>query len=210
MPSQIPIPIKVLLVEDQQLVLDALALLLTSSANQLLIEVVGKAVNGREAVPMAAELSPDFIVMDAAMPVISGPDSVYEIRRRNDQVKILMLSAHQSQQEIEASRQSGANGYALKHAGREALLVAIEDIFAGRCIFPDSPQEPTQQTVQLTRRERQVLKLLAEGYKNNDIAELLFISSRTVEKHRASLTQKLGVSSLYQLIEVARDTGLLQ
>ena len=74
MPSQLPIPIKVLLVEDQQLVLDALALLLTSSANQLLIEVVGKAVNGREAVTMAAALAPDLIVMDVAMPVMSGPD----------------------------------------------------------------------------------------------------------------------------------------
>ena len=128
MPSQIPTPIRALLVEDQQLVLDALALLLTSSANQLLIEVVGKAANGREAVSMASELRPDLVVMDVAMPVMSGPDAVYEIRRRNEQVKILMLSAHHAQQEIEHSRQSGANGYALKHAGREALLSAIESL----------------------------------------------------------------------------------
>ena len=209
MPSQIPTPIRALLVEDQQLVLDALALLLTSSANQLLIEVVGKAANGREAVSMASELRPDLVVMDVAMPVMSGPDAVYEIRRRNEQVKILMLSAHHAQQEIEHSRQSGANGYALKHAGREALLSAIESIFKGQGVFPDNLEE-TPQSVQLTRRERQVLKLLAEGYNNNGIAELLFISSRTVEKHRASLTKKLGVSSLHELIDAARDVGLLQ
>lgn len=209
MPSQIPTPIRALLVEDQQLVLDALALLLTSSANELLIEVVGKAANGREAVSMASELRPDLVVMDVAMPVMSGPDAVYEIRRRNERVKILMLSAHHSQQEIESSRQSGANGYALKHAGREALLSAIENIFNEQGMFPDNLEEAPQ-SVQLTRRERQVLKLLAEGYKNNGIAELLFISSRTVEKHRASLTKKLGVSSLHQLIDAARDAGLLQ
>ncbi len=210
MPSQIPTPIRALLVEDQQLVLDALALLLTSSANQLLIEVVGKASNGREAVSMASELRPDLIVMDVAMPVMSGPDAVYEIRRRNDKVKILMLSAHHSQQEIDTSRQSGADGYALKHGGREALLNDIESIFNHQGVFPDNSAEAPLPSVQLTRRERQVLKLLAEGYKNQGIAELLFISSRTVEKHRASLTKKLGVSSLHQLIDAARESGLLQ
>ncbi|MCP4879788.1 MAG: response regulator, partial [Gammaproteobacteria bacterium] len=98
-----PIPIRTLLVEDQQLVLDALDLLLTSATSSVRIEVVGKAVNGREAVTMASELMPDLIIMDVVMPLMSGPDAVYEIRRRNHNVKILMLSAHQSAQEIEAS-----------------------------------------------------------------------------------------------------------
>ncbi len=205
-----PIPIRTLLVEDQQLVLDALDLLLTSATSSVRIEVVGKAVNGREAVTMASELMPDLIIMDVVMPLMSGPDAVYEIRRRNHNVKILMLSAHQSAQEIEASRQSGANGYALKHGGKESLFCAIVAILDQQSVFPDSVDDQHKPPIELTRRERQVLKLLAEGYKNNDIADLLFISSRTVEKHRASLIQKLGVSSLHQLIEVARDTGLLQ
>lgn len=204
--------IKTLLVEDQQLVLDALTLLLTSAANDLPIEVVGTAVNGREAITAANDLLPDLIVMDVAMPVMSGTDAVYEIRRRHSSVKILMLSAHQSQHEVQAAKDSGANGYALKHAGREALVGAVRDILAGMEVFPDSPEKITEENVlvDLTRRERQVLKLLAEGYKNQEIAGLLFISSRTVEKHRASLIEKLGVSSLHDLIEVARQAGLLQ
>ena len=204
--------IKTLLVEDQQLVLDALTLLLTSAANDLPIEVVGTAVNGREAISAANELLPDLIVMDVAMPVMSGTDAVYEIRRRHSDVKILMLSAHQSQHEVQAAKDSGANGYALKHAGREALVGTVKDILAGAEVFPDSGEKVTEENVlvDLTRRERQVLKLLAEGYKNQEIAGLLFISSRTVEKHRASLIEKLGVSSLHDLIDVARQAGLLQ
>ena len=204
--------IRTLLVEDQQLVLDALTLLLTSAANDLPIEVVGTAVNGREAISAANSLQPDLIVMDVAMPVMSGTDAVYEIRRRHPEVNILMLSAHQSQHEVEAARDSGANGYALKHAGREALIGAVKNILAGVQVFPDMDNKPAQENalVDLTRRERQVLKLLAEGYKNQEIAGLLFISSRTVEKHRASLIEKLGVSSLHDLIDVARQAGLLQ
>lgn len=204
--------IRTLLVEDQQLVLDALTLLLTSAANDLPIEVVGTAVNGREAITAANELLPDLIVMDVAMPVLSGTDAVYEIRRRHNDVKILMLSAHQSQHEVQAAKDSGANGYALKHAGREALVGSVKDILAGTAVFPDSGEKVTEENalVDLTRRERQVLKLLAEGYKNQEIASLLFISSRTVEKHRASLIEKLGVSSLHDLIDVARQAGLLQ
>lgn len=204
--------VRTLLVEDQQLVLDALTLLLTSTANDLTIEVVGTAVNGREAIAAAKELQPDLIVMDVAMPVMSGTDAVYEIRRRQGDVKILMLSAHQSQHEIEAARASGANGYALKHAGREALIGAVKSILMGEPVYPDALEQTTDDNalVELTRRERQVLKLLAEGYKNQDIAGLLFISSRTVEKHRASLIEKLGVSSIHDLINVARQAGLLQ
>lgn len=204
--------IKTLLVEDQQLVLDALTMLLTSAANDLPIEVVGTAVNGREAITAANDLLPDLIVMDVAMPVMSGTDAVYEIRRRHSDVKILMLSAHQSQHEVQAAKDSGANGYALKHAGREALVGAVRDILGGMEVFPDSGEKQTEENVlvDLTRRERQVLKLLAEGYKNQEIAGLLFISSRTVEKHRASLIEKLGVSSLHDLIDVARQAGLLQ
>ena len=204
--------IRTLLVEDQQLVLDALTLLLTSAANDLPIEVVGTAVNGREAITAANELLPDLIVMDVAMPVLSGTDAVYEIRRRHSDVKILMLSAHQSQHEVQAAKDSGANGYALKHAGREALVGSVKDILAGTAVFPDCGEKVTEENVlvDLTRRERQVLKLLAEGYKNQEIASLLFISSRTVEKHRASLIEKLGVSSLHDLIDVARQAGLLQ
>jgi DNA-binding NarL/FixJ family response regulator len=204
--------IRTLLVEDQQLVLDALTLLLTSAANDLPIEVVGTAVNGREAISAANDLLPDLIVMDVAMPVLSGTDAVYEIRRRHGDVKILMLSAHQSQHEVQAAKDSGANGYALKHAGREALIGTVKDILSGTAVFPDSAEKVTEENVlvDLTRRERQVLKLLAEGYKNQEIAGLLFISSRTVEKHRASLIEKLGVSSLHDLIDVARQAGLLQ
>ena len=123
-----------------------------------------------------------------------------------------MLSAHQSQHEVQAAKDSGANGYALKHAGREALVGSVKDILAGMAVFPDSGEKVTEENalVDLTRRERQVLKLLAEGYKNQEIASLLFISSRTVEKHRASLIEKLGVSSLHDLIDVARQAGLLQ
>lgn len=204
--------IRTLLVEDQQLVLDALTLLLTSAANDLPIEVVGTAVNGREAISAANELQPDLIVMDVAMPVMNGTDAVYDIRRRHGDVKILMLSAHQANHEIEAARASGANGYALKHAGREALIGAVKSILQGNAVYPDTQQQVTEENalVELTRRERQVLKLLAEGYKNQEIAALLFISSRTVEKHRASMIEKLGVSSLHDLIDVARQAGLLQ
>jgi DNA-binding NarL/FixJ family response regulator len=182
------------------------------------IDVVGEAANGQEAVNLAQKTSPDIVVMDVRMPVLSGIEATRIIREQLPQVQVLVLTAHDDDQYIFSLLQAGASGYLLKTAPINDLLKAIRQVHAG-----ESPLDPTiarkvvarmaktsspdlvirdqeQPGETLTPRELEVLQLLAQGMSNRAIAETLFISDRTVQAHLTSIFAKTQVSSRLEAV----------
>ncbi len=204
-----PSPLRVLLADDHDLFLDAFALLLTGSIEGRQLQVVGVARNGAEAITEALRLHPDLLLLDVLMPVMKGSDAVYEIRRRRPKSRILMLSSSDAPAEIREARAKGADGYVHKSCSREQLYRAIAQVMRGEQVFGATPGVAETQTPHLTHREQQVLKLVVEGRKTREIAELLHLSPRTIDKYRATLKQKFAVDSAAQLAAIAARFGLL-
>jgi DNA-binding NarL/FixJ family response regulator len=215
-------PHRILIVDDQRLMRQLIRALLLADPY---LEIVGEAEDGRNAVRCVAETHPDLVLMDLNMPGMNGIDAAREIKARYPKVKILVLSAHNSEDHIHASLRSGANGYLTKDASKERLLAAIHDILQGRahlCSFATGAlvgrltkadggvAEVASPWDSLSDRERQVLKLIAEGRTNKSMARFLSISPKTVEKHRASLMQKLGIRSIAGLTTFAVQAGILE
>jgi DNA-binding NarL/FixJ family response regulator len=211
---------RVVIVEDHAIIRNGLRALLQASSD---LDVVGEARDGREAIRFAGELAPDLILTDLSMPGISGLDVIREIRRRYPDIKIIALTVHKTEEYIVASLEAGANGYVVKDANQEELMAAVSSVLAGNTYL--SPQV-TDKVVSaflagrshsqsytpwdmLTERERQVLKLVAEGHTNKAIADYLFISVKTVEKHRASLMRKLNLHNAPALTAFAMEKGLI-
>ena len=180
-------------------------------------EVVGAVDNGRDAVRLAALLKPDLVLMDLAMPHMDGMSAIREIR-------ILVLTMHKTEEHIRAALQAGASGYLLKDAARAELLAAIVSVMRGKTyISPavadrivagyldhDAAEGPMRaRSETLTAREKQVLQLIAEGRRNRDIAEYLFVSVKTVEKHRANLMSKLDLHNTAELTSFAIQNSLV-
>jgi DNA-binding NarL/FixJ family response regulator len=180
--------------------------------------------NGRDAVRLAGLLKPDLVLMDLAMPQMDGMSAIRELRRRvsDAKVKILVLTMHKTEEHIRAALQAGANGYVLKDASRAELLMAIHSVMGGKTFISpavaerivtgyldrgESEVRPLSDT--LTAREKQVLKLIAEGGRNRDIAEYLFVSVKTVEKHRANLMGKLNLHNTAALTSFAIHNALV-
>jgi DNA-binding NarL/FixJ family response regulator len=202
-------PITLLLVDDHALIREAFSSLLggddgTSGGR---FRIIGQASNGREAVRMALQHRPDLILMDVLMPILDGGDAAREIRQRLPAIRILMVSSVETARSVTLARDSGADGYVFKSEDRTALLAAIEKVMTGHTIFPDRLADGDDQSV-LTRRERQVLKLMIEGWKNREIAEALFITARTVEKHRANVIRKVGSAKPADLVHFAEQSLL--
>ena len=201
--------IKILLADDQQLFLDAIdALLISGSLN---VEVVGHALNGQDAIDKSLKLKPDLILMDLLMDGINGSDAAYRILKCKPEQKILFLSSSNKINDIEFARKIGAAGYILKKMGKEGLTDAIQKVLSidPEFIEPFSIHDDCKSPSLLTRRERQVLKMVVEGAKNREISVALSISIRTVEKHRSNLMNKLGNPPPLKLVEIANDMGLL-
>lgn len=186
-------------------------------------EVVGEADNGRDAFRSAAALKPDLVLMDISMPGMNGIEAITEIRRRLPQVRIIVLTVHKTDEYIHEALKAGANGYVLKDASHDELRSAIRAVAAGKTFLsPDvsgrvitsylgggPAAAGTRPAELLTQRERQVLKLVAEGRGNRYIAEYLSLSVKTVEKHRSNLMRKLDIHSVANLTAFAIANGLL-
>jgi DNA-binding NarL/FixJ family response regulator len=200
-----PTPIPTLIADDQELIVDALAALLSHSG---IVEVIGTAKDGAEAVQQAQRLQPRLILMDIKMPVMSGIEAAGEIRRRYPEIHILLLTSFEPNREIADACSQNADGYLLKKSSQADLLGAIERVMQGQQVF-DSLHQTAAETATLTHRERQVLKGLVEGLKTREIADLLHISPRTVEKHRAAVHAKLGTHSPTRLLTLAERLGLV-
>jgi DNA-binding NarL/FixJ family response regulator len=211
---------KIVIAEDHTILREGLKALLSSSTE---LEVVGEAEDGREAVKLASELTPDLILMDLSMPRMNGIEAIKEIKKRNPEIKILILTVYKTEEYVLASLQAGADGYILKEANHSEFLLAIKNVLMGKhYLSPEisgkviegylkGKQEHTPVTVweTLTSREREILKLVGEGYKNREIADDLFISLKTVEKHRENLMKKLDLHTASALTAYAIEKGLV-
>lgn len=211
--------IRVLLVDDHPLVLDGINACLSSEVD---IEVVGQAHNGLEALEMAETTTPDVVLMDVSMPVMNGLEATKEMKTRFPQSRVLILSMHENREYILQLIQSGAAGYVLKDVSSEELVRAIGVVHQGGTYFSSRASEALVKQFDLgkklneddarpnlTKREESVLKLLAEGGSNKDIARKLDISVRTVETHRQNIKQKLNIQTAAGLAKFAIENNIV-
>jgi NarL family two-component system response regulator LiaR len=195
--------IRVLIADDHFVVRQGLTTLLVARNG---MKVVGEAATGREAVELARRLQPDVILMDMMMPDMDGPQAIAHIITENPQARILVLTSFGESAKVSAAVQAGALGYLLKDSSPDDLFHAIRSVYRGNLVLPQElalklmQPQPTPPTLdQLTEREVDVLRLLAQGQSNQDIAKNLVISTTTVRTHVSSLLNKLGCSNRTQL-----------
>ena len=213
--------IKVLLAEDHTIVRKGLHSLLEKEIG---IEVVGEAEDGREAVRKAEKLQPDVVVMDIAMPGLNGLEATRQIKKRFPEMKIIILTVHANEEYVLQTLRAGASGYLVKKAAPGDLIEAIQAVYKGDSFLSPSISktvidEYIRQTEtkserdiiygKLTTREREVFQLIIEGHKNREIADLLYVSIKTVETHKAHIMDKLNVHSTAELIRYAMDKDLI-
>jgi len=212
--------LSILLAEDHTILREGLRALLSADPN---FKIVGEAGDGREAVRCVEKLGPDLLLMDLSMPRMSGMDAISEIKKRYPETKIIALTVHKTEEYLLSTLQAGADGYVLKDATHDELVMAIHNVMAGKPYLSPGISEkviegylegkegswPVSSWQKLSQREREVLKLIAEGYKNKEIAEDLCISLKTVEKHRANLMKKLDLHNAAALAVYAVERGLV-
>ncbi|OOV86319.1 response regulator transcription factor [Oceanospirillum linum] len=206
--------IKLLLVDDHPLVRDGIRARFEADD---LIEVIGEAQNGQQALDFVEHRRPDVVLMDVSMPVMNGLEATQHLRNRYPSVPVLILSMHDSREYIQQLVQTGASGYVLKDVGSDELVRAIQTVHQGgsyfsagvsRVLFQGQP-DTTEQKQALTPREETVLRYLAEGNSNKEIARQLDISVRTVETHRQNIKQKLDIHTAAGLARYAVEEGLV-
>ncbi len=211
-----PESIRVLIADDHTIVRSGLHLLLESEPD---IEVVGEATDGVSAVKYAEELLPDVVLMDIGMPELNGIEATRQIKVSHPDMVILILTMHRSDEYFFQVLEAGASGYVLKGAETTELITAVRSVARGDVfLYPSVARQLVQQYLsqadadppggpKLTQREREILKLIAEGYSSKDIAEQLVVSPSTVHSHRTNLMQKLNLSKRHELVQYAREQG---
>ena len=205
-----------LLVDDHPLICEGIRGLLGAEAD---IAVVGAARDGRQAVEMVARLRPDVVVMDIAMPQLNGVEATRQILDVAPRTRVLILSAHSDDEYVDRALQLGVAGYVLKQSTLEDLGTAIRSAHAGKCYLSPAISgrlrrraggTPTAAQATLSRREAEVLQLIAEGKANKQTAAELGISIKTVEKHRQSLMRKLDIHDVAGLTRYAIRVGSIE
>jgi DNA-binding NarL/FixJ family response regulator len=211
---------QIVIAEDHAIVREGLRSLLSSSTE---FEVVEEAADGLEAVRCVERHCPDLLLLDLTMPKMNGVEIIREVKRRSPGTKVLVLTVQKSEEHVHAAFQSGADGYCLKDARYNELLTAIRNVASGKpYISPGVAGSILEGYMEgkktsksgapwetLTKREREILKLIGEGYKNREIAEDLCISTKTVERHRANLMKKLDLHNTAALTTYAIEKGLV-
>lgn len=212
--------IRVLLVDDHTILREGVRALL---ADEPEIVVVGEAGDGQEALEKVELLRPDVVLMDMVMPRMNGLEATGEIRRRYPGTKVLILSMYDDDEYVQQVIQAGASGYLLKGMAADDLILAIREVHAGSSFLnPAVAAKLIQDYVRrvrgdhaegdepLTAREREVLKLIAEGNTNQEIADVLCLSRKTVESHRANIMRKLNLHDVTELVKYAIRKGLIR
>ena len=211
---------KVVIVEDHKLFREGLKSLLSDKAD---LEVVGEAGDGLEAIRTVKKCRPDLMLLDLSMPKMNGISVMKEIKSQFPETKIMALTIHESDQYVLEAFEAGADGYCLKDAGRNELMVAVESVLQGKRYISPSISENVLEGYMtgrkklksktswdtITQREREVLKLLGEGFQNKEISDMLHISVKTVEKHRANIMNKLDLHNAAALTAFAIEHGLV-
>ena len=215
-----PLKTRVLLADDHTVVRSGLRMVLDAQPD---IEVVAEAGDGAEAVQKALDSEVDLAILDVAMPRMTGLQAVAELRKRRPDLRVLILSMYDDERYFFEALKAGASGYVLKSAANRDLVEAIRAAMRGEpFLYPAAvtalirdylerarsgenvPEDP------LTPREQEIVKLVAEGYSNKQIAETLVISEKTVERHRANILEKLGMRDRVQLTRYAIRQGLIE
>jgi two-component system response regulator NreC len=212
--------IRILLADDHTILRQGVRALLNDEGDML---VVGEAEDGRTAVKLAAEFKPDVVVMDVGMPLLNGLEATCQIKRQNPNIKVLILSMHDNDEYIRGALARGASGYILKDAAARELTDAIRAVQRGEAVlspvitrlviedylrFGDLVED--QDNDGLSPREREVLQLIAEGYTNKQMAEILCLSIKTVQAHRANLMSKLDLHDRGELIKYAIQKKIIE
>ena len=210
--------LRILLADDHAMLREGLAMLIDAQDD---MEVVGQAANGREAVQLAKTLNPDSVVMDVSMPELGGAEASEQIRDNCPDVRVLALTRHADQGYLRRLLQAGASGYVLKKSAADALINALRVVAGGGTYLEPtlagavveralgSPGKVRQDRDMLTLREEEVLRWIAWGRSNKEIAASLAISIKTVESYKASATQKLGLRSRSDIMRYALARGWL-
>lgn len=215
--------IRVVLADDHVFVRDGIKSLLENETN---IVVVGEAADGLEAIKSVETNQPDLLILDIRMPNLNGIEVVEKLRSQNNTVKIVMLSMHESEEYVLKSIKAGADGYLLKGSSKDEFLKALHTVSNGGKYFSGDissiligqlshnpslmdNKKPLKEEMIITKREKEILKLLLSGKGNKEIAEALDISKRTAEVHRFNLMKKLKVKNLMELSNRATEYSLI-
>ncbi len=210
--------ISIILVDDHVIMRDGLRHLLDEESD---IEVIGEADNGRKAVKLALEKKPDIVIMDIAMQDMNGIEATRQIKSNNPEIKVIALSMHSERQIVVGVFRAGASGYLLKESSSLELVDAIRTIHLGRKYLSQKISDIVLQEISdvkkdtkeigvdvLTNRECEILQLISEGNSTKKIADILFISPKTVESHRANIMEKLNIRNIPELTKYAIRAGL--
>ena len=211
---------KVVIAEDHTILREGLRALFSSSPD---FEIVGEAEDGRGAIQCIENVKPALVLMDLSMPRMNGMDAIREIKKLCPGTKILALTVHKAEEYVLATLQAGADAYVLKDATYPELVMAMKSVLVGKRYLSPGISEKViegylegRKTVRytsawdiLTKREREILKLIAEGHKNKEIADYLCVSVKTVETHRANLMRKLDLHDVSALTAFAMEKGLI-
>ncbi|MDQ2714203.1 MAG: response regulator transcription factor [Chloroflexota bacterium] len=213
--------IRILLADDHTILRAGLKMMLNAQPD---MEVVGEAHDGRQAIQEAQRLQPDIVLMDITMPSINGIEATRQLKKLLPDARVLILTMHENDEYIFQALRAGASGYLLKEAADTDLIYALHIIQSGQFYLSPIAQsvmvgdylqrvhagEEKDSYSSLTEREREILKLVAEGFTNNKIAERLIISPKTVDTHRTHIMDKLNLHSRAELVKYAMRRGLLE
>ena len=214
-------PARILIADDHTILRAGIQALLDKQPD---FQVVGEVDNGKDAIYSAGQLKPDLLISDLSMPGTNGTEAIQRINSRYPEIRILVLTVHKTEEYVHAALKAGASGYLLKDDTSDELISACTNILAGKThlspsvcgnvvlgylSYPNSNEKPSSSSDLLTTREREVLKLIAEGSRNKDVAEYLSISLKTVEKHRSNLMKKLNIHNASGITTYAIKNGLV-
>jgi DNA-binding NarL/FixJ family response regulator len=207
--------IRVLLADDHALMRDGLKSLLAGAAD---VEVVGEVANGRDAIKAVAKLAPDVVLMDISMPDMNGIEALRALQEKRPAARIVMLSMHSSAEHVFQALSAGAAGYLLKESAADEVVAAVRAVHGGRQYLGQAIRHVDRRNLprahgsgpldSLSKRERQVLQLVAEGKSSAEIARLVHLSPKSVETYRVRLMKKLGVANVTEIVKFAVQHGI--
>ena len=217
---------RLLIADDHAVVRDGIRLVLRKSPDYA---IVAEAEDGEMAVEYAQKYKPDVVIMDISMPKLNGMEATAIMKKHNPDIKIVILTVHETEEYVYEILRAGADGYVLKSAGKKEILTALKTAMSGEKFLspgvtnilidgfskrpheqePDPKKVSVQPVDKLTKRETEVLRYIANGNTNRQIAEILFLSIRTVNTHRTNLMQKLGMHDTAALVRFAIEAGLV-
>jgi DNA-binding NarL/FixJ family response regulator len=211
-------PVRIIIADDHRLFREGLVNLLSDAKD---IEIVAEADNGKDVIEKAKALNPDIIVMDIGMPILNGVEATARLLKELPAIKVIALSMHSEKQFIKGMLEAGASGYLFKNCAYDELIEAIHTVNAGKKYLSDKITEimiqdylgkeesMSESDSELTERESEILKLIAEGVPTSEISELLFVSVKTIGTHKQHLLEKLNLKTSTDLVKYAIKRGII-